>query len=59
MFGAFQGVGNFFGMPAEEMSATKLYGVEWTVSPANCPAALSKANITLAGFETTDRKDFL
>jgi len=53
------GVGNFFGMLPEEMSASKLYGVELdSITGRIAQQLYPKANITVAGFETTDRKDF-
>ncbi|WP_416207816.1 SNF2-related protein [Clostridium sp. M62/1] len=53
------GVGNFFGMLPEEMRNSRLYGVELdTVSGRIAQQLYPKANITVAGFETTDRRDF-
>ena len=53
------GVGNFFGMLPQEMSASKLYGVELdSVSGRIAKLLYPNANITVAGFETTDRRDF-
>ena len=53
------GVGNFFGMLPEEMRASRLYGVELdSISGRIAKQLYPQANITVAGFETTDRKDF-
>lgn len=53
------GVGNFFGMLPEEMRGSRLYGVELdSISGRIAKQLYPKANITVAGFETTDRKDF-
>ena len=53
------GVGNFFGMLPEEMRNSRLYGVELDpVSGRIAKQLYPKANITVAGFETTDRRDF-
>ncbi len=53
------GVGNFFGMLPESMASSKLYGVELDSITGRIARQLyPKANITVAGFETTDRKDF-
>ena len=53
------GVGNFFGMLPQEMSASKLYGVELdSVSGRIAKQLYPNANITVAGFETADRRDF-
>ncbi len=53
------GVGNFFGMLPEEMSASRLYGVELdSITGRIAQQLYPKANITVAGFETTDRRDF-
>ena len=53
------GVGNFFGMLPEEMSASRLYGVELdSISGRIAKQLYPKADITVAGFETTDRRDF-
>ena len=53
------GVGNFFGLLPQEMQGSRLYGVELDsitgrIAKQLCP----KADITVAGFETTDRRDF-
>ncbi|MSC86271.1 DEAD/DEAH box helicase [Eubacterium sp. am_0171] len=53
------GVGNFFGMLPESMASSKLYGVELDSLTGRIAKKLyPKADITVAGFETTDRKDF-
>ena len=53
------GVGNFFGMLPEEMRNSRLYGVELDpVSGRIAKQLYPKADITVAGFETTDRRDF-
>ena len=53
------GVGNFFGMLPEEMNNSRLYGVELdAISGRIAQQLYPKANITVAGFETTDRRDF-
>ena len=53
------GVGNFFGMLPEEMSGSRLYGVELdSISGRIAKQLYPKAEITVAGFETTDRRDF-
>ena len=53
------GVGNFFGLLPEAMAASKLYGVELdSITGRIAQQLYPKANITVAGFETTDRRDF-
>ena len=53
------GVGNFFGMLPEEMRNSRLYGVELdAVSGRIAKQLYPKADITVGGFETTDRRDF-
>lgn len=53
------GVGNFFGMLPKEMQNSRLYGVELDSITGRITKQLyPKANITVAGFETTDRRDF-
>ena len=53
------GVGNFFGLLPQEMSASRLYGVELdSISGRIAQKLYPNANITVAGFETTDRRDF-
>lgn len=53
------GIGNFFGMLPEEMRSSRLYGVELdSISGRIAKQLYPRASITVAGFETTDRKDF-
>lgn len=53
------GVGNFFGMLPEKMQNSRLYGVELDpVSGRIAKQLYPKADITVGGFETTDRRDF-
>ena len=53
------GVGNFFGLLPQEMSGSKLYGVELdSITGRIAKQLYPNANITVAGFETTDRRDF-
>ena len=53
------GIGNFFGMLPESMSNSRLYGVELdSITGRIAQQLYPKANITVAGFETTDRRDF-
>jgi len=53
------GVGNFFGCLPETMTASRLYGVELDgISGRIAKQLYPKANITIAGFETTSRNDF-
>ena len=53
------GVGNFFGLLPEQMQGSKLYGVELdSITVRIAKQLYPKADITIAGFETTDRKDF-
>ena len=53
------GVGNFFGCLPEQMQGSKLYGVELdSITGRIAKQLYPKADITIAGFETTDRKDF-
>ena len=53
------GVGNFFGMLPESMAGSRLYGVELdSISGRIAKQLYPKADITVAGFETTDRRDF-
>ncbi|MBM6888472.1 DEAD/DEAH box helicase, partial [Pseudoflavonifractor phocaeensis] len=50
---------NFFGMLPESMAGSKLYGVELdSISGRIAQQLYPKADITVAGFETTDRRDF-
>jgi len=53
------GVGNFFGMMPESMAGSRLYGVELdSVTGRIAQKLYPNAEITVAGFETTDRRDF-
>ena len=53
------GVGNFFGLLPESMAGSRLYGVELdSISGRIAKQLYPKADITVAGFETTDRRDF-
>ena len=53
------GVGNFFGCLPESMQGSKLYGVELdSITGRIAKQLYPRANITVAGFETTDRRDF-
>ena len=53
------GIGNFFGMLPKEMQNSRLYGVELdSITGRIAKQLYPKANITVAGFETTDRRDF-
>ena len=53
------GVGNFFGMLPESMAGSRLYGVELdSISGHIAKQLYPKADITVAGFEATDRRDF-
>lgn len=53
------GVGNFFGLVPEGMAQARLYGVELDSLTGRMARQLyQKADITIAGFETTDRRDF-
>ena len=53
------GIGNFFGLLPDSLASAKLYGVELDDLTGRIAKQLyQKADITLAGFETTDRKDF-
>ena len=53
------GVGNFFGCLPEQMQSSKLYGVELdSITGRIAKQLYPNANITVAGFETTDRRDF-
>ena len=53
------GVGNFFGCLPEQMQGSKLYGVELdSITGRIAKQLYPKADITIAGFETTDRRDF-
>ena len=53
------GVGNFFGMLPESMAGSRLYGVELdSISGRIAQKLYPDANITVAGFETTNQRDF-
>ena len=53
------GVGNFFGLLPESMAGSRLYGVELDSLTGRIARQLyPEADITVAGFETTDRRDF-
>ena len=53
------GVGNFFGMLPESMADSRLYGVELdSITGRIAQKLYLEANIKVAGFETTDRRDF-
>lgn len=53
------GIGNFFGMLPEQMQNSRLYGVELdSITGRIAQQLYPKANITVAGFETTDHRDF-
>ena len=53
------GVGNFFGMLPDSMQSSRLYGVELdSVTGRIAKKLYPQADITVAGFETTDRRDF-
>ena len=53
------GVGNFFGMLPDIMQDSRLYGVELdSITGRIAKKLYPHADITVAGFETTDRRDF-
>ena len=53
------GVGNFFGMLPDSMVGSRLYGVELdSITGRIAQKLYPQADITVAGFETTDRRDF-
>lgn len=53
------GVGNFFGMLPDSMQDSRLYGVELdSITGRIAQKLYPQADITVAGFETTDRRDF-
>ncbi len=53
------GVGNFFGMLPDSMADSRLYGVELdSITGRIAKMLYPQADITVAGFETTDRRDF-
>lgn len=52
-------MGNFFGLLPNTMAGSRLYGVELDSLTGRIARQLyPQANITVAGFETTDRRDF-
>ena len=53
------GIGNFFGMLPSGMADSRLYGVELdSITGRIAQKLYPQADITVAGFETTDRRDF-
>ena len=53
------GVGNFFGILPEGMRSSRLYGVELdSITGRIAQKLYPQADITVAGFETSDRRDF-
>ena len=53
------GVGNFFGMLPDTMQDSRLYGVELdSITGRIAQKLYPEASIKVAGFETTDRRDF-
>ena len=53
------GVGNFFGMLPDSMADSRLYGVELdSITGRIAKKLYPRADITVAGFETTDHRDF-
>ena len=53
------GVGNFFGLLPDSMADSRLYGVELdSITGRIAKMLYPQADITVAGFETTDRRDF-
>ena len=53
------GVGNFFGMLPDTLQGSRLYGVELdSITGRIAKKLYPQADITVAGFETTDRRDF-
>ena len=53
------GVGNFFGMLPDSMADSRLYGVELdSITGRIAKKLYPQADITVAGFETNDRRDF-
>ena len=53
------GVGNFFGMLPDTMQDSRLYGVELdSITGRIAKMLYPQADIAVAGFETTDRRDF-
>ena len=53
------GIGNFFGMLPPEMQSSRLYGVELdSITGRIAQKLYPNAEIKVAGFETTDHRDF-
>ena len=53
------GVGNFFGLLPDNMADSRLYGVELdSITGRIAQKLYPEASIEVAGFETTDRRDF-
>ena len=53
------GIGNFFGMLPPEMQSSRLYGMELdSITGRIAQKLYPNAEIKVAGFETTDRRDF-
>ena len=53
------GVGNFFGLLPESMQGSRLYGVELdSITGRIAQKLYPEADIKVAGFQTTDRRDF-
>ena len=53
------GIGNFFGMLPSGMADSRLYGVELdSITGRIAQKLYPQADIAVAGFETTDRRDF-
>ena len=53
------GIGNFFGMLPDSMADSRLYGVELdSITGRIAQKLYPEASIKVAGFETTDRRDF-
>ena len=53
------GVGNFFGLLPDNMADSRLYGVELdSITGRIAQKLYPQADIKVAGFETTDRRDF-
>ena len=53
------GVGNFFGLLPDHMAGSRLYGVELdSITGRIAQKLYPEADIKVAGFETTDRRDF-
>ncbi|MCD8012162.1 MAG: SNF2-related protein [Lachnospiraceae bacterium] len=53
------GVGNFFGLLPENMQGSRLYGVELdSITGRIAQKLYPEVEIKVAGFETTDRRDF-